>query len=1047
MLIEKNAQYYLKRTRAFAKEIEFDIPNELRASQDVNIDELFPVAIACIADLSADIVRRRDGDEQIKLHKKDLYFASKFYDSYLGLNKSDLSVGQNYFSLIGAIAYYLCDQIGSSMVLVKNIDVETLDLSHLGLDILIYHLLKNSPHINNSKTVNSYNNKFISEFIHQYNDLITHGITLDWRFIHDFRQSVYAMNNFRDIFLVDALLAIFILKTNHSIFEMLPQQSNISLDKLVKIVNEGHFVRELWPSQRRMCELGLFKGKSGVVQMPTGAGKTKAISMAIYSAFCSDIVKLSVVVSPFRALCREISSDLKHDLEFDSNIQISEISDLLQSDYIIEDLFNPERKTVVVTTPEKLLFIVRQDERIIDNIGQLIFDEGHLFDDEERGASYELLISSILKRVNSNVQRILISAIIPNVTEINNWFTQGQGVAFSGDDISVVDKIPAVLKWENVGKTNYGYLYFVNKDDYNTADFFVPRMIEIKPLTRNGRENQRYFPAVDFSRRKMVETNDMAIACFLKIVPKENAAIFCGRKDSANKILSRIIELNKRGYDISGLKKRSDSIEIKRITRLLEKHYGKNSLLYQAAQVGVFVHHAGVSDGLKSAIEFALKESKISNVVCTSTLSQGVNLPIKYLIISSIYQAGERIKVRDFHNLIGRTARSGMFTEGTIIFSDPFAYNVDQWKWNQYRHLLDPGNSELCSSVILDIIRRLDLKNNSSCCFYKVALLRYTDYERFKEERNTFLNNPNQDQDKIELFKHVFNVLSRIENYIALAIANNDNTYTDVFVDELLNNTLAESIATETEKEELHILFEKICIYIADTLKDEKSKRNFSKSMISAESYIELQKDVQSASVCTFTDEELLSFVLQMIIKYSSSHHLSKLVDPKDAVEIAKMWMHGDEYCNIQTIADLFDIKIKKRGRETIISLEDISSICDGDFGYSASIIANSICEILNLNDSISEDVNWLIAIERLQSISQKLKYGLPEQTDIFVYELGFNDRFLAQEIRKIIGIKAKKSEVKKAIVQSRDTISILLNDYPSVFQDRLLDMQDRASY
>ena len=37
MLIEKNAQYYLKRTRAFAKEIEFDIPEELRAQKDICI--------------------------------------------------------------------------------------------------------------------------------------------------------------------------------------------------------------------------------------------------------------------------------------------------------------------------------------------------------------------------------------------------------------------------------------------------------------------------------------------------------------------------------------------------------------------------------------------------------------------------------------------------------------------------------------------------------------------------------------------------------------------------------------------------------------------------------------------------------------------------------------------------------------------------------------------------------------------------------------------------------------------------------------------------
>ena len=101
----------------------------------------------------------------------------------------------------------------------------------------------------------------------------------------------------------------------------------------------------------------------------------------------------------------------------------------------------------------------------------------------------------------------------------------------------------------------------------------------------------------------------------------------------------------------------------------------------------------------------------------------------------------------------------------------------------------------------------------------------------------------------------------------------------------------------------------------------------------------------------------------------------------------------------------------------------------------------NSICEILKSNDSISEDDNWLVVIEKLQIISQRLKYGLPEQTDIFVYELGFNDRFLAREIRKIIGANPNKKEVKNAIKQKQTAIEILLNDYPSVFQNRLRNL------
>ena len=320
MLIEKNAQYYLKRTRAFAKEIEFDIPEHLRTKKEVDINELFPVVIGCIADLSADIVRDENIDKQVDIHKKELYFASKFYDSYINLRVTDISAEKNYFYLVGAIAYYLCDQIGSSIVLIKLIDRETLNLSKNELDILLYHLLKNDVEINDKEILNSCNSKYISEFINKYNRLMTHGLTLDFQFIKEFRQSIYDTNDCRDIFLIDALLAIFILKTKHSVFEMLPKYSYIELNDLVDIVNSGHFVRELWPSQRFMCEEGFFKGKSGVVQMPTGSGKTKAMSMAIYSAFCSESVRLSVVVAPFRALCREISTDLRHDLEFNNEL-------------------------------------------------------------------------------------------------------------------------------------------------------------------------------------------------------------------------------------------------------------------------------------------------------------------------------------------------------------------------------------------------------------------------------------------------------------------------------------------------------------------------------------------------------------------------------------------------------------------------------------------------------------------------------------------------------------------------------------------------------
>src|ERR1035441_4201620 len=88
------------------------------------------------------------------------------------------------------------------------------------------------------------------------------------------------------------------------------------------------------------------------------------------------------------------------------------------------------------------------------------------------------------------------------------------------------------------------------------------------------------------------------------------------------------------------------------------------------------------------------------------TLAQGVNLPIRYLIVTSVYQGAERIKVRDFHNLIGRAGRAGMHTEGSILFADADIYDGrnrddDKWRWKQVKELLEPANSEPCISSLL----------------------------------------------------------------------------------------------------------------------------------------------------------------------------------------------------------------------------------------------------------------------------------------------------------------------------------------------------------
>ncbi|WP_142777392.1 DEAD/DEAH box helicase, partial [Klebsiella pneumoniae] len=99
------------------------------------------------------------------------------------------------------------------------------------------------------------------------------------------------------------------------------------------VIQRERFPKELWPSQILLGERGIFRGDSGLIQMPTSAGKTRSIELVLRSAFMSGRTKLAVVVAPFRALCHEIALSLRQDLAGD-DIKVNELTDALQIDFV-----------------------------------------------------------------------------------------------------------------------------------------------------------------------------------------------------------------------------------------------------------------------------------------------------------------------------------------------------------------------------------------------------------------------------------------------------------------------------------------------------------------------------------------------------------------------------------------------------------------------------------------------------------------------------------------------------------------------------------------
>ena len=77
--------------------------------------------------------------------------------------------------------------------------------------------------------------------------------------------------------------------------------------------------------------------------------------------------------------------------------------------------------------------------------------------------------------------------------------------------------------------------------------------------------------------------------------------------------------------------------------------------------------------------------------------------------------------------------------------------------------------------------------------------------------------------------------------------------------------------------------------------------------------------------------------------------------------------------------------------------------------------------------------------IYRLHLFQKRLKYGLPTETTIALYELGFSDRVISQDLAVSLSLSAtQKKNLVKALKQDRDAALTVINKYPRYFQEQM---------
>jgi len=853
------------------------------------------------------------------------------------------------------------------------------------------------------------------------------------------RDAVYEFGTPRQLLFGDVIAAVLRKKLENSAWKALPSYSGLPRDKWLHALQKDSFIKELWPAQHLLGKADVLKGESAIVQMPTSAGKTKATELILRSAFLAERVSLAIIIAPFRALCHEIKNSLVEAFHNEPT-KVDELSDALQTDFEIAELLGHQQ--ILVVTPEKLLYVLRHAPELAAHIGLLVFDEGHQFDSGTRGITYELLLTSLRSMIPEGTQKVLISAVISNAEAVGEWLN---------GEPNVVEGTTLIPTFRSVGFASWldqlGRIEYVDSRDAEQGEFFVPRVIERFNLGRKKRERtDRFFPE---------KTDGQAIALYLglKLVPNGSIALFCGRKSTAASVCEKAVDIIERGAPVALPSDFSDAQEVERLTHLHVENLGADAPASQSAAHGIFSHHGNTPHGIRLAVEHAMRDDLVRFVVCTSTLAQGVNLPIRYLIVTSVYQGMERIKVRDFHNLIGRAGRAGMHTEGSILFADPVIYDKrkarnDKWRWDQVKELLEPRNSEPCISNLLSIfdpIKSDDEKYTitmEALDFAKAYIDDPAEVAKLAAGIAAQHGDKNFSRDGVE--RQVawrISLICAVESFLLSHWDESEDGLSEADVTRLAEGTLAFFLADDQKKEHIRELFQLLAGNISANITDPARRKIYGRTLYGIQDAQAIEGWVQTNadSLLSIVDEtDALDLAWPLLTRHINSGVFTKFDKPEVLKEIAHGWISGKPFSDLLKIIRKRKAKMIWGTRRREFKIDHVVDVCEGTLAYDGALVVGAVCEFI---ETLDQDGTGDL-INRLQLFQKRLKYGLPTETTIALYELGFSDRVIAQDLAASLNLAAtQKKDLVKAMKKDQDGARAVMEKYPSYFQERMNEL------
>src|SRR6266536_2873775 len=459
-------------------------------------------------------------------------------------------------------------------------------------------------------------------------------------------------------------------------------------------VLDSRSVSELWPSQLAALAGGLLDPQaSKVVKLPTSAGKTRVAELAIVHRLVTQPGARCLYVAPYRALVNEVQESFTN-LFADWGYSASSMLCAYEEDLLERLTFAEDQ--VLVLTPEKLDLARRLWPEALQDIRLIVLDEGHIVGDATRGARYELLVTRLRRRL-PEARVLLLSAVVPAQTlqDFAAWLHAGAGDVIESDWRPSIQRL-ARLSWQG---TRGVLLYDTSGDDAVLGEY-LPNLIRqrrfeyVHPDT--GRRRRPVFP-------EATNKSQLAAALAYELAPQGPVLVFCTQTDWAQSVGNAIatrIELAARTKE--PVPSVFQPVDRPRSYLVAHDWLGSNDPTTRLLSMGVGVHHGRQPEAVRSAIEEDFRHRRLAVLAATTTLAQGVNLPVRTVVIHSCRRYDEetdqrtRLSAREYWNIAGRAGRAGEETEGTIIHLVTTPLDNDDYQYyRQARGQVEPVTSAL----------------------------------------------------------------------------------------------------------------------------------------------------------------------------------------------------------------------------------------------------------------------------------------------------------------------------------------------------------------